>query len=164
MNGSLRALCMTLAIVAAGSAGAADVSVSGGIDGIQIEAESKSEQRSTKASSSCASQCNAAHARCNSEVRRARQSCSRGAATAGRDSFDGPFASDSSAFCAYFRRPRQCGPGCEARFARQLDRCLSAVNNTAAMRNDCIVQERQAQNVCRDELRDCESACARLSK
>jgi len=163
MNGPLRALYLTVAIIAASSAGAADVSVSGGFDGIQMEAESKSEPRSAKANT-CASQCNAAHARCNSEVRRARQSCSRGAATAGRDSFDGPFASDGSEFCAYFRRPRQCGPGCEARFGRHLDVCLRAVNNTAAMRNDCIVQERQAQNVCRDELRECESACARLSK
>jgi hypothetical protein len=36
---------------------------------------------------------------------------------------------------------------------------MQAVDNPARLRHDCIDQERQAQNICRQELRECEMAC-----
>jgi hypothetical protein len=162
MNNRLLMVCGVLAIVATASTPADDISIGAEVDGIQIESSSpQPQQRSSKSQSnaSCAVQCNSASSRCSSEVRRARQQCSRGAATGGRDPFDSAATFDSALFCSYFRRPRNCGPGCEARFARHFDMCVNAMDNTASMRHDCFVQERQAENFCRQELRDCEAAC-----
>ena len=162
MDRRLLALLAALTIIATASTPAGDITVGGEIDGIQIETAPAKQPRTSNSKptsgGSCAVQCSSAHSRCGSEVRRARQSCSRGAATAGRGAFDSPQA-DSGLFCAYFQRPRQCGPGCELRFARHYERCIDALDNTASMRQDCMVQERQATNFCRDELRECERAC-----
>jgi hypothetical protein len=154
-------ICGVLAIVATASTPADEISIGAEVDGIQIESSSSQPERAPKPQSkaSCSAQCSTASSRCSSEVRRARQQCSRGAATAGRDPFDSAATFDSAVFCGYFRRPRNCGPGCEARFARHFDRCMSAMDNTASMRNDCIMQEREADRFCRQELRDCEAAC-----
>ena len=58
----------------------------------------------------CARQCGTADGRCNSEVRRARQECSRNAANNGRN----PMTmrdNDFSYFCNYFRNPGRRGSG-----------------------------------------------------
>ncbi len=158
MKPRLLALCAALACIATASTPADDFSLSAGIDGIEMETSSKSERDTTrKAKTSCSAQCTSAHARCGSEVRRARQECARTAATGGREAFDS--YQDPSIFCAYFRRPRNCGPGCEARFAHHLSMCLDAVDNPARMRQDCMDQERHANNFCRQELHECEMAC-----
>lgn len=160
MDRRLLAICAMLTVIVTASSPADDISIGAEVDGIQIETSPSQSQRpaSSTSSTSCRAQCNSAQARCNSEVRRARQSCSRSAAVAGRGAFDMP-QRDPSAFCSYFRRPRDCGPGCEFRFARHFDMCLDAMNDTVSMRHDCFMQERRAQNFCRQELRDCESAC-----
>jgi hypothetical protein len=138
----------------------ADMSIEAEIDGLRIEGSERGNER-TPANAPCAAQCNSAHARCSSEVRRARQECARYAANQGRQPFE-TSAADGALFCGYFRRPRNCGPGCELRFAHHYDLCVRAVNNNvAAMRQDCFVQEREAQNFCREELRACEAACKR---
>ena len=163
MDRRLLAILAALTIAITASSPADDISVGAEVDGIQIETPPAQQPRTSNkkpvSGASCKAQCNTAHARCGSEVRRGRQSCSRDAATAGRGgAFDAP-QMDSALFCAYFRRPRQCGPGCELRFARHYDKCMSAMENTAAMRQDCFLQERQAVNICREELRECEQAC-----
>lgn len=150
------ALC-ALACITTASTTADDLSISAEVNGVGMETQSKSERESPKKASSCSAQCTSAHSRCGSEVRRARQECSRNAATGGREAFDS--FQDPGLLCSYFRRPRNCGPGCEARFARHLSMCMKAVDNPARMRQDCIDQERQAQNFCRQELRECEMAC-----
>ena len=158
MKTRLLAVCAALACITTASTPADDLSVSAEIDGIGIEAESKSERDTPRtAKNSCSAQCSDAHARCGSEVRRARQQCSRSAVTGGREAFES--TQDPSIFCAYFRRPRNCGPGCEARFAHHLSMCIEAFENPARMRLDCMDQERQANNFCRQELHECEMAC-----
>jgi hypothetical protein len=161
MDNRLLALCATLTLVLTASTPAADISVGAEIDGIEMESSSeKSQSNRPKSNAPCSAQCNSAQAQCNSEVRRARQSCSRDAAMQGRDEFGmSSSGQDSALFCSYFRRPRRCGPGCEVRFARHYDMCIDAVENTASMRQDCMMQERKAQDFCRRELRECESAC-----
>lgn len=125
-----------------------------------------------QAPSKCLRQCEAAETRCSSEVRRARQECSRNAASAGRDPFTGRRdalggrVGDYSYFCSYFDHAgRDCGSdihghSCLLRFAQRYSACLDAMSsNVAAMRYDCYRSERDAQNFCRDELRDCKAAC-----
>jgi hypothetical protein len=162
MNRRLLGIFAALTIIAAASTPAADISVGADIDGIEIETPpAKQPPTQTKTTGgSCMAQCSSAHSRCGSEVRRARQSCSRDAATEGRGAFDSA-NTDYGMFCSYFRRARQCGPGCELRFARHYDRCMDSVNNIASMRQDCFLQERHANNFCRDELRECEQACGK---
>jgi hypothetical protein len=157
MKTRLLALCAALACITT-AATLADDSVSGDTDSVGIEAESKSERDTPQSGNrSCSAQCNAAHTRCGTEVRRARQQCSRSAARGGREAFES--TQDPAIFCAYFRRPRNCGPGCEARFAHHLSMCMKAVENPARMRYDCMEQEREANNFCRQELQECEMAC-----
>jgi hypothetical protein len=163
MNNRFLALCATLTLVVTASTPADDISIGAEIDGIEMESSSKqSEAKPPKSNASCSVQCNSAQAQCNSEVRRARSTCSRNAAMEGRDEFGMSPGNESALFCSYFRRPRRCGPGCELRFARHYDLCIDAVENTASLRQDCMMQERKAQDFCRQELRDCEQACDRL--
>jgi hypothetical protein len=108
----------------------------------------------------CVKQCNLANGQCNSEVRRARQECSRNAANGGRD----PMTmrnNDYTYFCSYFRNPGRRGPGnFDARFTQHYDLCIDVMQeNIASMRYDCYRNERDAQNICRAELRDCQGAC-----
>ena len=119
----------------------------------------------TKAQESCASYCDAAETRCSSEVRRARQQCSKRAANAGRD----PFTmrnNDYTYFCGYFNNAGACGAGtysgsCRTRFARTYGLCIDAIQqNIASMRYDCHQTETTAQRYCRDELRECKAACS----
>lgn len=162
MDKRLFMVCAALALMATASTPADDISIGAEVDGIKIETSSPQSSQSAaknKTNATCAAQCNSAHSRCSSEVRRTRQQCSRGAAMGGREAFDSPRTFDAALFCGYFRRPRNCGPGCEARFARHYDMCVNAMDNTASMRQDCVVQEKQAENFCRQELRDCEAAC-----
>ena len=108
----------------------------------------------------CIKQCGLADGKCNSEVRQARQECSRNAANSGRD----PMTmrnNDYTYFCNYFRNPGRRGPGnFEARFTQHYDVCIDVVQqNIASMRYDCYRNERDTQNICRSELRDCQAAC-----
>jgi hypothetical protein len=108
----------------------------------------------------CIKQCSLADGKCNSEVRQARQECSRNAANSGRD----PMTmrnNDYSYFCSYFRNPGRRGPGnFEARFTQHYDLCVDVMQqNIASMRYDCYRNEKDAQNICRSELRDCQAAC-----
>jgi hypothetical protein len=112
------------------------------------------------AAKTCVSQCDIADGNCNSEVRRARQECSRNAANSGRD----PMTmrnNDYTYFCSYFRNPGRRGPGnFDARFAQHYNLCVDVIQqNIASMRYDCYRNERDAQNICRTELRDCQTSC-----
>jgi len=136
--------------------------------------------------STCLNHCSAAETRCGSDVRRARSECSRNAATPGRttsshDPFGGVNGSTSNQqpydpysgrtynyayFCDYFNNPgRNCGKdsysqGCQMRFANRYSMCIGTMdNNIASQRFDCYKSEKDAQNYCRDELRDCQAAC-----
>jgi len=109
---------------------------------------------------SCIDQCNVSNGQCNSEVRQARQECSRKAANSGRD----PMTmrnDDYTYFCSYFHHPGRRGPGnFQARFTQHYDSCINVMQqNIASMRYDCYRNERDAQNICRTELRQCEAAC-----
>lgn len=109
---------------------------------------------------SCLRQCDIENGHCNSEVRQARQECSRRAASSGRD----PMTmrnNDYAYFCSYFRNPNHDGPGnFTARFAQHYELCLDVIQqNIASMRYDCYRNERDTRNICRTELRQCQSAC-----
>jgi hypothetical protein len=159
-----------------GSAGAAadqgelTVPVQGQANQLEIGAENARTQgevlqdKATSSRATCLSHCDAAEGRCGSEVRRARSECSRRAAMSGRE----PFARDNdySYFCSYFRSSgRHCGAdrysaGCRERLAQRYGTCVEAMyDNIASMRFDCFRNERDAQNLCREELRDCRAAC-----
>jgi hypothetical protein len=108
----------------------------------------------------CISQCEIANGSCNSEVRQARQECSRNAANSGRD----PMTmrnNDYTYFCSYFRNPGRRGPGNFAdRFSQHYNLCIDVMQqNIASMRYDCYRNERDAQNICRAELRECQAVC-----
>ena len=108
----------------------------------------------------CVNQCEIANGSCNSEVRQARQECSRKAANSGRD----PMTmrnNDYTYFCSYFHNPGRRGPGNFAdRFSQHYDACVDVMQqNIASMRYDCYRNERDAQNICRTELRECQAAC-----
>lgn len=109
---------------------------------------------------SCVNQCEISNGVCNSEVRQARQECSRKAANSGRD----PMTmrnDDYTYFCSYFRNPNRRGPGdYTTRFSGHYDVCIDVMQqNIASMRYDCYRNERDAQNICRTELRECQAAC-----
>jgi|GEM_PF-1141467 hypothetical protein len=157
MSRKILAFGLACLFALAGANAADDTAISAEVGGVRMEATAGAERDAASKPTSCSAQCSDAHARCASSVRRARQQCARTAATSGRDGFD-PYV-DATAFCSYFRRPRNCGPGCEARFAQHLRLCLQAVDNPARLRQDCIEQERQANTFCRQELHDCELAC-----
>ena len=109
----------------------------------------------------CISQCEMSNGTCNSEVRQARQECSRKAANSGRD----PMTmrnDDYTYFCSYFRNPgsRRGAGNLTYRFTRHYSVCVDVMQqNIASMRYDCYRNERDAQNICRTELRECQAAC-----
>jgi hypothetical protein len=108
----------------------------------------------------CVNQCETANGSCNSEVRQARQECSRSAANSGRD----PMTmrnNDYTYFCSYFRSPGRRGPGNYAdRFTQHYNVCVDVMQqNIASMRYDCYRNERDAQSICRAELRECQATC-----
>lgn len=121
------------------------------------------ESPAAAARNACIKQCDAAESRCSSQVRRARQECSKRAATAGRDPMS--MRNDYASFCGYFSNSRACGSGqysrgCQNRFARTHGLCIDKMyGNIAAMRYDCYLSERDAQGFCRNELRDCRAVC-----
>jgi hypothetical protein len=109
---------------------------------------------------SCINQCSVSNGQCNSEVRQARQECSRKAANSGRD----PMTmrnDDYTYFCNYFHNPGRRGPGnFHSRFTQHYNLCINVMQqNIASMRYDCYRNERDAQNICRTELRECEADC-----
>ena len=117
-------------------------------------------RKQTAARQACIKQCGLADGKCNSEVRQARQECSRNAANSGRD----PMTmrnNDYTYFCSYFRNPGRRGPGnFEARFSQHYNLCVDVMQqNIASMRYDCYRNEKDAQTICRSELRDCQAAC-----
>lgn len=109
----------------------------------------------------CISQCEIFNGTCNSEVRQARQECSKKAANSGRD----PMTmrnDDYTYFCSYFRNPgSRRGPGnFTSRFTQHYNVCIDVMQqNIASMRYDCYRNERDAQNICRTELRECQASC-----
>lgn len=108
----------------------------------------------------CITQCEIANGTCNSEVRQARQECSRNAANSGRD----PMTmrnNDYTYFCSYFRNPGRRGPGNYTdRFVQHYNACIDVMQqNIASLRYDCYRNERDAQSICRTELRECQASC-----
>ena len=136
------------------------------VAGEESSAPQKTQQNNeqTSARAACQSYCDSAETKCSSEVRRARQQCSKRAATAGRDPFTGR-NNDYTYFCGYFNNAGACGAGnysgaCRTRFARTYGLCIDAIQeNIASMRYDCYQTETTAQRYCRDELRECKAAC-----
>lgn len=113
---------------------------------------------------SCIARCEKAESTCSTQVRRARQDCSKKAANAGRDPM--LMRHDYTMyFCGYFGSPRHCARdplsrNCSSRFNRRHDLCIDTIqDNIAAQRYDCFLNERDAQTFCRDELRDCKEIC-----
>ncbi len=113
---------------------------------------------------SCVKRCESAESACSSQVRRARQECSKKAANSGRDPM--LMRRDySTYFCGYFGSSTRCsrdpfGKDCNSRFQRRHGLCVDAIqDNIAAQRYDCYLNERDAQGFCRDELRDCRASC-----
>jgi len=163
MNGKLRAglrsLCVALVWIGAGVAEEATTQVETPAAAAPDRGVGRASAAET-ARRECISQCEAANGNCNSQVRQARQECSRNAANSGRD----PMTfrnNDYTYFCSYFRDPGRRGPGnFAARFAQHYDLCVNVMQqNIASMRYDCFRNERDAQNICRAELRECQAAC-----
>lgn len=162
---SIRSICLVSLVLLGAAAATADSSVGAKVNGIEVGKTSPATaEQATPTRTSCINHCNAAETKCSSEVRRARQQCSKRAANSGRD----PFTmrnNDYTYFCGYFGNSGRCGSdtysqGCRNRFARTYDLCIDAMQeNIASMRYDCYVNERDAQNFCRDELRDCKAVC-----
>jgi hypothetical protein len=124
------------------------------------EKPAASAQRPTAARKACINQCETSNGSCNSEVRRARQECSKKAANSGRD----PMTMrnyDYTYFCSYFHNPGRRGPGnFSDRFTQHYNVCIDVMQqNIASMHYDCYRNERDAQTICRTELRECQSAC-----
>ena len=113
----------------------------------------------------CKKACSAADGTCGSHVRQARAECSKLAANSGREPFSQYRPYDYAYFCSYFNNPGRCSDpynrsGCRARYQLHYSHCIDAMRyNIAAMRHDCFQNERDATNVCRDELRQCQAAC-----
>lgn len=109
----------------------------------------------------CINQCEIFNGTCNSEVRQARQECSRKAANSGRD----PMTmrnTDYTYFCSYFRNSGgRRGPGnFTDRFVQHYNVCIDVMQqNIASLRYDCYRNERDAQSICRTELRECQASC-----
>jgi hypothetical protein len=154
--GCIAGLLLTAAVIAA------DTSVQ--VNGVEVGKQQQSNSGDKPNQSSCINRCNAADTKCGSEVRRARQECSRMASTGGRDPMT-MRTNDYTYFCGYFGNGGvHCGSdyysrGCQARFSHRYGVCLDSMQNIAAMRYDCYKAERDSQNMCRDELRDCKAAC-----
>jgi hypothetical protein len=127
--------------------------------------KSKPTEGEVAAIQACEKSCDEADARCGSEVRRARVECSKNAANGGRDPFSQYRPLDYSYFCGYFGDAGGCGSpyyrtSCRTRYQTHYHTCLDAMRyNIASMRYDCFLNERDATNVCRDELRQCKAAC-----
>jgi len=147
-----------------------------------ISADSKETQKAEAQPpprATCTSQCASNEQRCSRDVRRARTDCQRVAANGGRDVFTGRQNTyngsanrreadngiDYGAFCGYFASPDvSCGAGyynraCQKRLALRYGVCLNAMNNIAQLRYDCYRTERDANNQCREDLRDCNATC-----
>lgn len=123
-------------------------------------AAAKAPTAAETARKSCVNQCEISNGTCNSEVRQARQECSKKAANSGRD----PMTmrnNDYTYFCSYFRNPGRRGPGnFNDRFTQHYNLCIDVMQqNIAQMRYDCYRNERDAQSICRSELRDCQASC-----
>lgn len=153
-------------LLAAASLSTADPQVGATVNGTEIGKSSTAPaEQATPARSSCINYCNAADTKCSSEVRRARQECSKRAANAGRDPFT--MRNDYTYFCGYFGNQGRCGSGsysqaCKNRYAHTYGVCVDRMeDNIASMRYDCYTNERDAQNFCRDELRECKAACGK---
>lgn len=111
----------------------------------------------------CINRCESDNGRCNSEVRRGRQECSREAATGGGNPFtDRPDSYDY--YCGYFNSDH-CGyagnrGACSQRFAQRYSECVEWMRgNVASRRYDCHRAETRAQALCRAELQDCRTQC-----
>ncbi len=135
-----------------------------------IPADNKTQSEKAPPQATCMNQCASSEQRCSREVRRARTSCQRVAANGGRDVFtgrprDGYNSVDYGAFCNYFATADlSCGAGyyrnsCQQRLAYRHGICLDAMENIASLRYDCFRTERDANIQCREDLRDCKSAC-----
>lgn len=136
-----------------------------------ISADNQTRSEKVPPQAACLNQCAASEQRCSREVRRARTGCERVAANGGRDVFTGRPRSNSyngvdyGAFCNYFATPDlSCGAGyyrssCQQRLAYRHGICLDAMENIASLRYDCFRTERDANSQCRDDLRDCKTAC-----
>jgi len=154
-------LCLPLLFVTA--LALADATAGAKVNGAQIDnSTGQGEKAAAATRSACLNQCNSAEVRCSSEVRRARQECSRRAATAGRDPMS--TRDDYAYFCGYFSNQNSCGSGiysqgCRNRLAKAYGLCIDRMQNVATMRHDCQLSERDAQNFCRSELRECRQAC-----
>lgn len=154
-------LCVALSLLGASRADESDKRVERPASAAAETAESpKKADPAETARQSCIQQCNLANGHCNSEVRQARQECSRNAANSGRDPMT--MRNDEySYFCSYFHDPGYQGPGnFRARFTQHYSSCINLMQrNIASMRHDCYLNERDAQNICRGELRECQAAC-----
>jgi hypothetical protein len=155
-----------LALIAIAAMAADSPSVGVQVGGIEVvkKAEAPADASDKPAQASCLNRCTASDVKCGSEVRRARQECARNASLGGRDPMR--VGDDYTYFCGYFSNPAiQCGSDyytarCTARFQNRYAQCVDAMHdNIVAMRYDCFKAERDAQRMCREELRDCRAAC-----
>ena len=109
----------------------------------------------------CVARCETDNGRCNSDVRRGRQECSKKAANNGNNPFTGR---PDDAYCGYFNADH-CGyynnrGSCGQRFERRYSECVEWMRgNISAQRFDCFKAETKAQGLCRAELQDCQAEC-----
>src|SRR5437868_5742942 len=98
--GSLLCLSSMLILTALATA---DSSVGAKVNGVAVgKTTTQSGEQAAPAHTACVNHCNAAETRCSSEVRRARQECSKRAANGGRDPMGMGSSGDYRYFCGYF--------------------------------------------------------------
>jgi hypothetical protein len=110
----------------------------------------------------CISQCERDDGECRSLSRRGKQECMRAVAFgsgAGRLS-----TNPATASCAFFGQSR-CEyaldrAACLARMSNRYKNCLDVLGGTvASRRQDCDVNSRESELMCRDSLRECRASC-----
>ena len=176
MKTSTRLLALGIfAVTTALGADKGQVSAGAQVNGIPVGGTAPATSDARPEHASCVSRCATAEVKCSSEVRRARAECSRVAANGGREPMSGHDAVrsrdpltgelDYGYFCDYFSAPAKiCGNDyytamCQTRQGQRYGICRDAMRNIASLRYDCYRTERDAQNFCRDELRECQAAC-----
>ena len=157
-----------LALLAAASGSVAELpvkAVTGVETGVTVPAKAAVIDKpaaTATAKQKCVARCEVDNGRCNSDVRRGRQECSKKAANSGNNPFTGR---PDEGYCGYFTADH-CGyytgnrGACGQRFERRYAECVEWMRGSiSAQRFDCFKAESKAQGLCRAELQDCQAEC-----
>jgi serine/threonine protein kinase len=111
----------------------------------------------------CMAQCERDDGECRSITRRGKQECMRAVGFGATGGFTAA-PTNRNAECAFYSQARcRYAPdrdACVARIGIRYDHCVTMLTgNVASRRQDCDTQARDADQLCRDELKECRSYC-----